>query len=47
LPEEHYSNIPGQQYEGAGWRKFMKIVIAEAKNERVLNYINFTNQVKV
>lgn len=25
----------------------MKIVIAEAKNERVLNYINFTNQVKV
>jgi hypothetical protein len=38
---------PDEDYEGTGWRRFMSCISANPKNERVLNYINYVNQVKI
>lgn len=40
-------NIPEEEFEGSGWRKFMQAISPNPKNERIKNYIEFVNHKKI
>jgi len=40
-------NIPEEEFEGSGWRRFMSAISPNPKNERIKNYIEFVNHKKI